>query len=120
MVYLSSPYSHPDHIVREERFRAACEAAAKLMRLGFVVFSPVVHSHPIANCGLPTEWAFWERQDRDFLERCDEVIVLTLDGWSESIGVQAELQIAEELGKPVRYLSPDAPTLARVPKEKEL
>jgi hypothetical protein len=27
-----------------------------------------------------------------------------LDGWQESIGVQAEIRMAKELGKPVRYL----------------
>ncbi|MCP4786571.1 MAG: DUF1937 family protein [Fuerstiella sp.] len=47
--------------------------------------------------------------------RCDEVVVLTLDGWRNSEGVQAEVRIAAELGKPVRYLEPEAtgsPTLA--------
>ena len=41
-----------------------------------------------------------------------------LPGWCESVGVQAEIQIARELGKPVRYLAPGlapfGPTLAHV------
>ncbi len=28
-----------------------------------------------------------------------------LDGWRESVGVQAEIAIARELGKPVTFLS---------------
>lgn len=120
MIYLSSPYSHHQPSVREDRFHAACQAAAYLMRAGHVVFSPVVHTHPIAEFGLPIEWAFWERQDRHFLERCDEVVVLTLDGWDESVGVHAEVQIARELGKPVRYLAPEGLTLVRAGKENEL
>ena len=44
-----------------------------------------------------------------------------LDGWQTSRGVQAETQIARELGFPVRYLAPEdaavGPTLARVAKE---
>ena len=119
MVYLASPYSHSDLSIREERFRAACQAAAHLLRLGHVVFLPVAHPHPIAEFGLPTEWAFWERQDRGFLEHCNEVIVLTLDGWDESLGVQGEIRIARELGKPVRYLAPERLTLARAVKENE-
>jgi hypothetical protein len=63
-------------------------------------------------------WSFWEQYDRKFLERCDEVVVLMLDGWEESVGVQAEIRIAGELGKPVRYLAPEeaagSPTLAHV------
>ena len=118
MIYLASPYSHPDAAIREERFRAACQAAAQMMRNGNVVFSPIVHSHPIALHGLPTDWRFWERHDQEQLTRCDEVVVLTIDGWRESEGVQAEIRIATEFGKPVRYLGPDwSPTLAHVAKE---
>jgi len=118
MIYLASPFSHPDAAVREARFRDACRAAARLMRAGKIVFSPIAHSFPIAQHGLPVDWHFWEPFDRAHLERCDEVVVLTLDGWRESVGVQAEIRIAAELGKPVRYLDPDwAPTLARVAKE---
>jgi len=68
--------------------------------------------------GLPTDWAFWQHVDREHLERCDEMVVLMLDGWEESAGVQAEIRIARELGKPVRYLAAAeafvAPTLAHV------
>lgn len=121
MIYLASPYSHSEAVVREERFRAACRATARLIAAGHVVFSPIVHGHPLVHHGLPTDWSFWERFDRDHLVRCDEVVVLTLDGWRESVGVAAEIRIAEELGKPVRYLASDAPvvppTLAHVAKE---
>jgi nucleoside 2-deoxyribosyltransferase len=118
MIYLASPYSHPDPSVRERRFRAACRAAVALLHAGRVVFSPIAHSHPLAQHGLPGSWQFWERYDRAFLERCEEVVVLMLDGWQESVGVQAEIRIARELGKPVRYLAPElahvSPTFAHV------
>jgi len=118
MIYLSSPYSHPDPEVREQRFDAVCRAAARLMRAGNVVFSPVAHSHPIAQHGLPTGWEFWEPHGRAHLARCDELLVLLLDGWEESAGLQAEIRVAGELGKPVRYLIPDvSPTLAHVAKD---
>lgn len=118
MIYLASPYSHPNPCVREDRFHAACQAAAALIHHGATVFSPIAHSHPIALHGAPTDWSFWEQNDRVLLEFCDEVVVLTIDGWEESIGVQAEIQIARELGKPVRYLEPNvATTLTHVAKE---
>jgi hypothetical protein len=50
-------------------------------------------------------WEFWEAQDRRLLQACDELWVLTLDGWQRSIGVRAEIKIAEALGKPVRLVS---------------
>ncbi len=113
MLYLASPYSHPNPSVREARFQAACEAAAALVRAGRIVFAPIVHSHPIAQHGLPTDWSYWERGDRRFLEVSDEVVVLTLPGWRESRGVQAEIQIAGELRKPVTYLAPPRGSLAQ-------
>jgi len=118
IIYLASPYSHPDPAVRELRFRAACQAAVALLHAGRVVFSPIAHSHPLVEHGLPTSWNFWQRFDCELLTRCDEVMVLMLDGWEESVGVQAEIRIARELGKLVRYLAPElaavSPTLAHV------
>ena len=49
-------------------------------------------------------WSFWEPHDNEHLAHCEEVVVLRLDGWRESEGVQAELDAAAALGKPVRYL----------------
>jgi len=106
VIYLASPYSHPDAAVREQRFQAACRAAAALIRAGHATFSPIAHSHPLVAFGLPTEWSYWERDARAHLKTSAEVVVLTLDGWQESVGVAAEVQIAAELGIPVRYLSP--------------
>ena len=44
--------------------------------------------------------------------------VRALEGWRESAGVQAEIRIAGELGKPMWYVSPQigdgTPTLAHV------
>lgn len=121
IAYLASPYSHLDPAVREERYQAACRAAAALLRAGRLVFSPIAHSHPLVAYGLPADWSFWQRYDRELLARCDEVLVLMLAGWRESVGVQEEIRIARELGKPVRYLAPElahvSPTLAHVASE---
>ena len=67
MIYLASPYSHPDPKVREARWREACRTAAFLMKGGQFVFSPIAHRHPIAEFGLPGGWEFWERFDREML-----------------------------------------------------
>ena len=104
MIYLASPYSHPDPCVREARFHATCQAAARLIRAGCFVFSPIAHSHALVEHGLPHDWQFWRRYDVAHLERCDELLVLALDGWRESVGVQTEMAIARELDKPIRYL----------------
>jgi len=118
MIYLASPYSHPDAAVREARFRAACQATAGLLKAGHHVLCPIAHSHPLVAYGLPTDWDFWQQVDHEYLRHCDEMVVLMLDGWRESKGVLAEIGIAEELGKPVRYMDPPAvPTVAPVIKQ---
>lgn len=104
MIYLASPYSHPDPAVREFRFREACRAAARFMRCGLPVFSPIAHSHPLTEFGLPADWQFWERYDFEFLRQCNGLVVLKLDGWRESRGVQAEIDLALEMDLPIRYL----------------
>jgi len=104
MIYLASPYSDPDVEVRERRFEAVCRAAAELIRSGKSVYSPIAHTHPICRHGLPGDWRFWQHHDRQHIEICDEVVVLMLDGWKQSEGVQAEISIARELGKPVTFM----------------
>ena len=105
MIYLASPFTHPDPAVRQRRFEAACRAAAALIAQGKTVFSPIAHSFGICAFGIPHDWAFWQRHDRRYLDVCDEVVVLMLDGWRESVGVQAEISAARELGKPVTFLA---------------
>lgn len=107
VAYLASPYSHSDPAVREARFEAACRATAALIRQGKIVLSPVVHSHPLCRFGLPGDWEAWQRQDLAHLEACDEVLVLKLDGWQQSRGVQAEIAMARALGKPVSFIEPN-------------
>jgi len=99
VIYLASPYSHPDPAIREERFQAACRATFTLLRAGAAVFSPIVHGHPLVGLGLATDWESWQRVDRAMLERCDEVMVLMLAGWESSSGVREEIRMARELGR---------------------
>lgn len=107
ITYLACPYSHPDRSVRVARFEAANRTAAVLMAEGHYVYSPISHTHPIAEAGdLPLDWDYWEQYDRLFLNTSKLVKVLMLDGWKESKGVAGEVAIAAELGIPVEYLVP--------------
>ena len=109
-IYLASPYSHPDSAVRETRYMEAVKAAGRLMkeRPGCAVFSPIAHSHMIAEMTrLPSGFEFWQAQDVGFIDHwATRVAVLTLDGWQESRGVKAEIARAEARGLLVEYLEP--------------
>ena len=105
LIYLASPYSHPDFLVRNARFQAVCRASAKLLADGHLVYSPIAHTHPIALYGrIDGTWDTWSRLDRAMISRCQRMIVLLLDGWAESRGIREDVKIAKELGLPVSYL----------------
>lgn len=117
LIYLASPYSHPSTDVREHRFQQVCAAAAELMAQGHIIFSPIAHTHPIALQGsLPLGFDYWKRVDEVYLSRCDELWILTLDGWKDSTGIRGEIKIAQQLGMPIRYVNPS--TLKITNKEK--
>lgn len=105
-IYLASPYSHPDPKVREQRFEQACKAAAELMAAGAIVFCPIAHSHPIG-LWLPNQThEMWMAQDLPLLARATGLAVLQIDGWTESRGVQEEIDFALDHGIPVKYIRP--------------
>lgn len=107
MIYLASPYSHPDPAVREERFVAVCQKAAEMFNAGWHVFCPIAHSHPIAvHGGLRTDYATWDRYNVEMLGKCIRLVVLRLPGWEGSVGVQAEVAKAREWGMPVEFVDP--------------
>lgn len=105
LIYLATPYSHQDHAIRERRFHRVNVVAARLISEGLHVFSPISHTHPIADVGdLPKGWDFWESYDREILAACSKMIVLCQEGWNTSVGVQAEISIAKEMGIPVEFI----------------
>lgn len=107
LVYLASPYTHNELRVRIARFDAAALASAEIIKAGLNVFSPIVHSHPLTQHGLNGDWQTWVEIDHDWIRRCDEVWVLELRGWERSVGVRAEIEFAESIGRTVRRLNAD-------------
>lgn len=106
MLYLSSPYHHPDKVIMHKRFHQVCQATAQFMKKGVVVYSPIAHNHYIAcNFNLPRDWAFWEKFDLEILKRCSTFCVLQLPGWDESTGIKAEMEFAGSLGLSIDYVT---------------
>lgn len=105
-VYLASPYTHANPAVMELRVKQAAAAAAKLMTEGYIIFSPVVHSHYVAKFGNldAVDLEFWMKQDMPLLATMQELFVLELSGWQGSKGVQREIRLAKEHGMPITYM----------------
>lgn len=105
-IYLAGPYSHELATVRHDRYVALSKKAAELMRDGHVVYSPITHGHVIARSNeLPTEFnEFWRKQCFEMLRHSSQVMVLRLDGYHDSVGVNAEIGLAIQLGIPVDHI----------------
>jgi hypothetical protein len=69
---------------------------------------PIALSGSMADlCKFGTGFDTWVKDDYTWISICQQVWVLTSDGWKESQGVQAEIKFARRMGKVVRYLHPE-------------
>lgn len=105
LIFISTPYSHPDKSVQVERFEITCQLVANLLNQGKFPISPIVHGHPTTGYGVRGDWQFWQDYCHEFIRVSQVMYVGDLDGWQESTGVQAEIDYAKSLGKNVYLVS---------------
>lgn len=101
-IYLACPFSHWFFLVRWWRFVKACRIAAKLMMRGYVVFSPISHSFPIAHF-MPDKYMLdfnlWMTQDLPMVDWCTHMVIIPCGrAWKKSRGVQREIMHLVNLG----------------------
>lgn len=107
MIYLASVYSlNSDAELRQQRYEYVLKEAAEFTKLGYPVFSPIVHSHPMSLFhDMPCTFDFWKEVDYKFIDASSQLWVLMMDGWLDSVGVQAEIKYAQEQGMKIVYLN---------------
>jgi hypothetical protein len=103
--YLASPYS----VYRfglEAAFILAAQQRGLLLTAGVAVFSPIVHSHPIAMiCNIdPLDHSIWLPSERPILDSASGLIMLKAEGWEKSFGMNKEREAFELAGKPIIYM----------------
>ena len=105
--YLAIPYTWNP----AKSFEIANKVAAKLMQEGKVIFSPISHSHVIADHmddSFRLSQSFWMAQDLPMLSVCGELIMIQIgedgsDLMHNSKGCMAEIENAEKLGLKINY-----------------
>jgi len=125
LIYLASPYTSENFGEREQRAHKVAMLAGYLIAQGLNVFSPIAHSHYIANHSVVSSAShggkdyevdpvhkMWMKVDLAVLQHCDKMYVYCLPGWEESKGVQEEIEFCNNKGIPVVYLDTDG-TLIR-------
>lgn len=105
MIYVASPYTDKDPAVRAARYMSVYLWTMNQIKLtGKSLFAPIAYTHNYAlDYGMPFDAKFWYEFNDGFIRNCEEVWILMLPGWKESVGVQGEIKRADELGKPVIY-----------------
>ena len=98
--YLAHPYSG-DHL---KNFKKVNIIAAKLIKQGIMIYSPISHTHPIAYDGKldPDDHDLWLKLDRQFMEHCEGLILC--DGWEFSFGCRFEYNYFKDRDKPIHYI----------------
>jgi hypothetical protein len=106
-IYLAIPYTG----MQESSYRQANEASVIILNMGFNVFSPITHSHPLTlidKYEIPHTWEYWQHIDYQFIDWADEVWVLIPEEGIEpvigSTGVNAEIQYAKKHKKKVNFV----------------
>jgi len=106
-IYLAGPYTHEDPVVMQDRYEILTQITTNLVSLGYLVFSPITNSHPI-NLRLKIvkfTWDIWRAYDLIMIaEWADEVWIVPMEGWQNSIGVTGESDFAIKIGKDAKVL----------------
>jgi hypothetical protein len=111
MIYLASPYSHPDQAVVEQRVLQTMEVFHNLClyHTDKAVFSPILQCHETAKkFKMPSDAKFWQDYNTGFLRIATTVVVACLPDWEQSLGVKQEVELALQLGIEVEYARYDA------------
>jgi hypothetical protein len=107
--YISNPYNGTDE-QKEQRAQIAAKVCGQLLKKDIHAWSPIVHNHSMMKTF--NQFTLEERRtkilDFDFslLKASKGMIVLKIDGWKESFGVKAEIDLCQKLSIPIKYLDP--------------
>ncbi|MDE2686427.1 MAG: DUF1937 family protein [Chloroflexota bacterium] len=104
LIYLAAPLGHPDPSIRHERFESVNNYCGYLIRQRVLVFSPLSLGASLDENAISN--SAWYALGLQMLARCDELRILALDGWEESVGVSLETRYARQLSIPVSVADP--------------
>jgi hypothetical protein len=106
--YLGLPYTDMDPTMEDWRADISDRIAADLfLREGRIIFAPISAWHHIARkYRLPGTFEYWAKFDEEFIKVSNKLLIITLPGWNESVGVNAEINLAKKYNVPVEYIDP--------------
>lgn len=105
LIFISSPYTHESKDVINKRVEQVTRFCGKMMLKGYTVISPITYGHAILEyTDMGGDWETWNKFCESLISKCDEMWVLKLDGWEESVGIQGEIVLCEIYNIPIKYV----------------
>ena len=100
--YFGHPYSSRAENGKLANFNLCNERTVQLLDLGYKIFSPISHSHPLQKVKQNSS-EFWIDLDSAFMDRCDGLILAP--HWENSKGCEIEYDYFKKQNKPVLYFA---------------
>lgn len=106
MIYVAAPYTHTDPTVVRQRILTFAKVMSNLIAAGEHPVSPLMNHFLVdyVETDFPLTWEYWQEYSYSLLSVSKELHVITMDGWEESTGVAAEIEMANQLNLPIRYI----------------
>lgn len=107
LTYFASPYKHKDYNIRVERFKQVRAVVVRMINeQNYIIpYSPIVYTHEISkDVKNDHDWYEW---DMHFLKVCKAMIVVQIDGWEKSEGVEKEIAYCKENDMPILHITLD-------------
>jgi len=103
LIYVSAPYNGtPEEI--DCRMDIILKEIAKLQSMGHFVITPLIFHFTMKYITFPSTDDYWYKFSSRLLHSgIDEMVVLKLNGWDKSKGVQIEIDTCKELNIPIEY-----------------
>lgn len=104
LVYLAAPYNSHDLKIIQKRMETIYGVISRFIKDDVHIVTPLFMHEVVKRYDIAGDYLFWERYCLNILKRCDKMVVLCLDGWEDSLGVQGEIEFCSSHNIPYTLL----------------
>lgn len=104
-IIVVAPFNTPDVELKNLRVHTIAVYCSGLLKQGIIPVSALLSGLAFSeHCQLPTDTKTWINFNKVYVRGCDEMHILQLEGYLDSIEVQLEIAEAMELGIKIVYV----------------
>ncbi len=110
MIYVGTPYTASCPATMRYRGEISMAYASRLFEQGRLAISPIGMSEykvPRLSYKVEPDWATWGDLCIKLLSACDEMHIIKLAGWQDSVGLAEEINYCKANSKPIVHIELD-------------